>query len=91
MAVSYQLPEPILFLKSNSLSLPFLLPLLPLLIAIPPKYKHNHHADNMRKLIEIQYQKQQEKERASEPLPEPFKLQRFANIESRLAQSGVSQ
>jgi hypothetical protein len=90
MAVSYQLPEPIFvcFLKSNSLSLPFLLPLL---IAIPPKYKHNHHADNMRKLIEIQYQKQQEKERASEPLPEPFKLQRFANIESRLAQSGVSQ
>jgi hypothetical protein len=45
----------------------------------------------MRKLIEIQYQKQQEKERAAEPLPEPFKLQRFANIESRLAQSGVSQ
>jgi len=45
----------------------------------------------MRKLIEIQYQKQQEKERASEPLPQPFKLQRFANIESRLAQSGVSQ
>ena len=44
----------------------------------------------MRKLIEIQYQKQQEKAAAAEPAPEPFKLQRFAHVESRLAQSGVS-
>ena len=76
----------------NSNNYPFPNTLLPSLSYLAtPKYKHNHHADNMRKLIEIQYQKQQEKAAAAEPAPEPFKLQRFAHVESRLAQSGVSR
>ena len=54
-----------------------------------PKHRHNHHADNLRKLGELARDAAARREEEAAPPPEPFKLSRFARVESRLAQSGV--
>ena len=54
-----------------------------------PKYRYDHHKDNLRKLGELARDAAARREEEAAPPPEPFKLSRFAHVESRLAQSGV--
>ena len=54
-----------------------------------PKFLYDHHAANLRKLGELARDVSARREEEAAPAPQPFKLSRFAHVESRLAQTGV--